>query len=83
MPKIVKTKVSIPTDEMMVVIRKNGKNPVRHEAWRYYSILDTLRWFGADRDTAAEIAKWCGRTHEELSKTTGEITVELKWERKE
>ena len=69
MPRRLKPNPQIPTYELVAVIRKGGKSPIRHEAWRYYSILDTLRWYGVDRDTAMDVAKWCGRAHEELSQT--------------
>ena len=81
MNRKIKPKPRIPTYDLVAVIRKSGKNPIRHEAWRFYSILDTLRWLGADLQTATDIAKWCGRSHEELTRTEGDITIELKEER--
>ena len=77
MPRRLKPKPQIPTVELVAVIRKGGKSPIRHEAWRYYSILDTLRWYGLDLEQANEIAKWCGRTHEQLTKIAGDISVTL------
>ena len=77
MPRQIKPKPQIPTDELIAVIRKGNKSPIRHEAWRYYSILDTLRWYGVSLEEAKEIAKWCGRTHQQLMKITGDISVTL------
>ena len=77
-------------DDLIAVIRLGGKNPVRLEAWRYWSIVETLRWFGIDRQTAYDAAKRCGRTHEELTFQVGvcadkgkEVTIELISEGKE
>lgn len=47
-----------PPKDMIAVIRKNGKNPIRLESWRYWSIMDALRWYGLDRLTASDLAKW-------------------------
>ena len=66
-------------DRLIAIIRKDGRNPIRLESWRYYSILSELRWFGVDYLTATEVAKWCGRTHEEMNMTVNKyVTVELK-----
>ena len=66
-------------DRLIAIIRKDGRNPIRLESWRYYSILSELRWFGVDYLTATEVAKWCGRTHEEMKMTVNKyVTVELK-----
>lgn len=66
-------------DRLIAIIRKDGKNPIRLESWRYYSILSELRWFGVDYLTATEVAKWCGRTHEEMKMAVNKyVTVELK-----
>ena len=77
-------------DDLVAVIRLGGKNPVRLEAWRYWSIVETLHWFGIDRQTAYDASKRCGRTHEELSFTVNkdaekgkEVTIELISEGKE
>jgi hypothetical protein len=66
-------------DRLIAIIRKDGRNPIRLESWRYYSILSELKWFGVDHMTAQEVAKWCGRTHEEMKMTVNKyVTVELK-----
>ena len=66
-------------DRLIAIIRKDGRNPIRLESWRYYSILSELRWFGVDYLTATEVAKWCGRTHEEMKMAVNKyVTVELK-----
>ena len=66
-------------DRLIAIIRKDGRNPIRLESWRYYSILSELKWFGVDHLTATEVAKWCGRTHEEMKMTVNKyVTVELK-----
>ena len=70
-----------PPKDMIAVIRKNGKNPIRLESWRYWSIMDALRWYGLDRLTASDLAKWCGRTHEELTRVMVDISIELVEER--
>ena len=64
--------------DLTATIRKEGKRTFTEEAWRYNSILDQVRWMGADRFDAQEIAKRCGRTHEELTFKVGEFTIELK-----
>ena len=76
MPKQLKPKAYIP--DLTATIRKEGKKTIREEAWRYYTILDQVRWMGADGMEAQEIAKRCGRTHEELTFTVGDFTIELK-----
>ena len=66
-------------DRLIAIIRNDGRNPIRLESWRYYSILSELRWFGVDYLTATEVAKWCGRTHEEMKMAVNKyVTVELK-----
>ena len=66
-------------DRLIAIIRKDGRNPIRLESWRYYSILSELRWFGVDYLTATEVVKWCGQTHEEMKMTVNKyVTVELK-----
>lgn len=81
MPKKAKVKPFI--EDLTAVIRRDGKKPIKIDAWRYYSIMDALRWMDVDRQKAADAAKKCGRTHEEISFTvTKEITIELKKERK-
>ena len=66
-------------DRLIAIIRKDGRNPIRLESWRYYSILSELKWFGVDHLTATEVAKWCGRTHEEIKMAVNKyVTVELK-----
>ncbi|MBQ1572762.1 MAG: hypothetical protein IIZ78_16650 [Clostridiales bacterium] len=66
-------------DRLIAIIRKDGRNPIRLESWRYYSILSELKWFGVDHITATEVAKWCGRTHEEMKMAVNKyVTVELK-----
>ena len=66
-------------DRLIAIIRKDGRNPIRLESWRYYSILSELKWFGVDHLTATEVAKWCGRTHEEMKMAVNKyVTVELK-----
>ena len=82
MAKRVKAKVSIPTEELNAVIQKSGKRPIKIEAWRYYSIVDVLRCYGIDRQEAHDLAKWCCRSHEVVSKTIGDVTIELKKVRK-
>ena len=76
MPKQAKQKAYIP--DLTATIRKEGKKTFKEESWRYNSILDQVRWMGADRFQAQEIAKRCGRTHEELTFTVGDFTIELK-----
>ena len=70
-----------PNKELIAVIKKNGKGPIRIEAWRHWSIMDALQWYGIDRQTASDLAKWCGRTHVELTKMSGDVTIELVEER--
>ena len=66
-------------DRLIAIVRKDGRNPIRLESWRYYSILSELKWFGVDHLTAQEVAKWCGRTHEEMKMAVNKyVTVELK-----
>lgn len=43
--------------DLTATIRREGKKPFREEAWRYYTILDQVRWMGADGMEAQEIAK--------------------------
>ena len=79
MAKRVKPKPRI--ENLVAVIRKDRKDPIRLESWRYWSIMDALQWYGVCRQDASDIAKWCGRSHEELTRTDGDITIELKEER--
>lgn len=70
-------------DDLTAVIRADGKKPVKLAAWRYYSIVDALRWMGLDHVQAHDVAKRCGRTHEKLSFQVNEtITIELIKERR-
>ena len=78
--RIVKPKEYL--QDLTAIISKKGEKTFREEAWRYNSILDQVRWMGADRFTAQTIAKRCGRTHEELTFTVGDFTIELINERK-
>ena len=68
-------------NDLTAVIKKKGKSPIRIEAWRYWSIMDALQWYGVDRQAASDLAKWCGRTHEELAKISGDVSIELVAER--
>ena len=79
MPKKVKVKTKIETEDLTAIIRQEGKKPIKIDSWRYYSIMDALRWMGVDRQKAEDTAKKCGRTHEEITfSVTDKITIELK-----
>lgn len=70
-------------EDLDTIIRQEGKKPVKIESWRYYSIMDALRWMNVDRQKAEDTAKKCGRTHEEITfNVTDKITIELKKRRK-
>ena len=47
-------------------------------AYRYYSINDTLRTFGVDRQAAMDAAKWCSRAKAPMTKKLGDVTISLK-----
>ena len=68
-------------DRLIAIIRKDRKDPIRLESWRYWSIMDALQWYGVCRQDASDIAKWCGRAHEELTKVIGDVSIELVEER--
>lgn len=73
-------KETVPERKIYVVIR-SGRKKETHESWKYYSILDTLRWFGADRFAAHEAAKWCIRAEPGLTKVVQpDISLEIKQE---
>ena len=65
-------------EDMTATIKKPGHKKVVIDSWRYYSIMDSLRWMGVDRLIAQDAAKRCCRTHEEVSFEIGDISVELK-----
>ena len=66
-------------EDLDTIIRQEGKKPIKIESWRYYSIMDALRWMDVDRQNAEDTAKKCGRTHEEIAfSVTDKITIELK-----
>ena len=65
-------------EDMIVTIKKRGHEKVVLDSWRYYSIMDALRWMGVERIKAQDTAKRCCRTHEEVSFTVGDIRIELK-----
>ena len=66
-------------EDLDAVIRQEGKKPIKIDSWRYYSIMDALRWMDVDRQKAADTAKKCGRTHEEITfNVTDKIIIELK-----
>lgn len=66
-------------EDLDSIIRQEGKKPIKIESWRYYSIMDALRWMDVDRQKAEDTAKKCGRTHEEITfSVTDKITIELK-----
>lgn len=73
-------KETVPERKIYVVIR-SGRKKETHESWKYYSILDTLRWFGADRFAAHEAAKWSSRAEPGLTKVVQpDISLEIKQE---
>lgn len=65
-------------EDMTATIKKPGNKKVVIDSWRYYSIMDSLRWMGVDRLIAQDAAKRCCRTHEEVSFNIGDISIELK-----
>lgn len=83
MPKKVKVKPKIESEDLTAIIRQEGKKPIKIDSWRYYSIMDALRWMNVDRQKAEDTAKKCGRTHEQITfQVTDKISIELK-QRKE
>ena len=64
-------------EDMDAVISKRGHKTEVIDSWRYYSIMDALRWMGAERVEAQDAAKRCCRTHEETTFKVGDITIEL------
>lgn len=81
MPK--KAKIKPVIEDLTAIIRQEGKKPIKIESWRYYSIMDALRWMDVDRQKAEDTAKKCGRTHEEITFSVNDkITIELKKRRK-
>ena len=70
-------------EDLDTIIRQEGKKPIKIESWRFYSIMDALRWMDVDRQKAEDTAKKCGRTHEQITfQVTDKISIELK-QRKE
>lgn len=65
-------------EDLTATIRKEGKRTVAEKSWKYNTILEKVQWMGADRITATDIAKRCGRTHEEITFKVGDFTIELK-----
>lgn len=83
MPKKVKVKPKIESEDLTAIIRQEGKKPIKIDSWRFYSIMDALQWMDVDRQKAADTAKKCGRTHEQITfQVTDKISIELK-QRKE
>ena len=83
MPKKVKVNPKIETEDLTAIIRQEGKKPIKIDSWRFYSIMDALRWMNVDRQKAEDTAKKCGRTHEQITfQVTDKISIELK-QRKE
>ena len=64
-------------EDMDAIISKRCHKTEVIDSWRYYSIMDALRWMGAERVEAQDAAKRCCRTHEETTFKVGDITIEL------
>ena len=65
-------------EDMDAIISKRCHKTEVIDSWRYYSIMDALRWMGAERVEAQDAAKRCCRTHEETTFKVGDIIIELK-----
>lgn len=75
-----KTKSQTPEPRLHAIIRQ-GRKKESIETYKYFSIVDALRTFGASRQDAYDAAKWAMRATEELSKTVDpEITMEIRYE---
>ena len=65
-------------EDLVAVIHYKDREIIRVDSWRYYTILDTLRWLGLGRQEAMDGTKRICRAHEELTFKLGEnITVRL------
>lgn len=64
-------------ERKIFVIISNGKRKDKLETWRYWEIVGTLQWVGADRQTAYDAAKWAMKAKQGDSLTVGEISMEV------
>lgn len=72
-----RAKAATPEHRLHVIIRK-GRKTEKVETYRYFSIVDILRTFGASRQDAYDAAKWAGRGTETMKRTVApEITMEI------
>ncbi len=79
-----RAKAAAPEHRLHVIIRK-GRKTEKVETYRYFSIVDILRTFGASRQDAYDAAKWAMRATEGLTRTihpeiAPEITMEIRYE---
>ena len=75
-----RAKAAAPEHRLHVIIRKGRKKEIVG-SYMYYSIVDILRTFGADRQDAYDAAKWAGRATDGVEKTIApNITMEIRYE---
>lgn len=75
-----RAKAAAPEHRLHVIIRK-GRKTEKVETYRYFSIVDILRTFGASRQDAYDAAKWAGRGTDGMEKTVEpDIIMEIRYE---
>ena len=75
-----RAKKTEPGPKLHVIIRQGRKMEIV-ESYRYFSIIDILRTFGAARQDAYDAAKWAGRATDEQVKTVEpDIIMEIRYE---
>lgn len=66
-----------PQEPVRFLEISKGKKYYRLAAWRYYSILDTLRSMGVELRIAEDTAKWSARSKEPGEMQLGDVKVRL------
>lgn len=78
-----RAKKTEPEPRLHVTIRQGRKKEIVG-SYMYYSIVDILRTFGADRQDAYDAAKWAGRATNGMGKTIApNITMEINYDERE
>lgn len=78
-----KAKKTEPEPRLHVTIRQGRKKEIVG-SYMYFSIIDILRTFGADRQDAYDAAKWAGRATDGMEKTVvPNITMEIEYDERE
>lgn len=64
------------SENILTIRRDKDRHTI--PAWRYYTIIDTLRTMGAERLAAQDEAKWAGRAPSGATREIGPIRMEVR-----